>query len=73
MSSLLFVIVMEVLNALILEVDRHELLSALPENAIKHRTLLYTDDLHYCIMICSNSFFFLKGRLNIEPPHMVPI
>jgi hypothetical protein len=44
LSPLLFVIVMDVLNALILEADRHGELTPLPGNNIKHRGSLYADD-----------------------------
>lgn len=43
-SPMLFVIIMEVLNALIREADRCSILSPLPGNCIKHRTSLYADD-----------------------------
>jgi len=37
--------VMEVLNALITEADRHAVLTPLPGNAIKYRASVYADDL----------------------------
>jgi hypothetical protein len=45
LSPLLFVIVMEVLNAMIQEADRVGLLSPLPGNHFGHRMSLYADDL----------------------------
>jgi hypothetical protein len=45
LSLLLFVIVMDVLNALISEADRCRELSLLPGAAIKHRAFVFTDDL----------------------------
>ncbi|XP_066323862.1 uncharacterized protein [Miscanthus floridulus] len=45
LSPFLFVIVMEVLNALIAEADRRALLTTLPGNAIKYRASIYADDL----------------------------
>jgi len=42
---MLFVIVMEVLNALIREADRRQILTPLPRCAIRHRASLYADDL----------------------------
>lgn len=44
-SSMLFVIVMEVLNSLIKEADRRAVLSPLPGQTIVHRASLYADDL----------------------------
>ena len=41
----MFVIVMEVLNALIIEADRQGQLTPLPGNAIRHRASIYADDL----------------------------
>lgn len=41
----LFVIVMDVLNALLLEADRRALLTSLPGNGIKYRASIYADDL----------------------------
>jgi hypothetical protein len=45
LSSFLFVIVMEVLNALIAEADRWAQLTPLPRNAIKFWASIYADDL----------------------------
>ena len=45
LSPFLFVIVMEVLNALIIEADRQGQLTPLPGNAIRHRESIYADDL----------------------------
>jgi hypothetical protein len=45
LSPLLFVIVMDVLNALILEADRRAALHPLPGNVITHRASVYADDL----------------------------
>ena len=45
LSPFLFVIVMEVLNALIIEADRQGQLTPLPGNAIRHRASIYADDL----------------------------
>jgi hypothetical protein len=42
---MLFVIVMEVLNSLIREADRHSAKSPLPGRGIAHRASLYADDL----------------------------
>jgi hypothetical protein len=41
---MLFVMVMEVLNALLREADRQRVLSPLPGNCITHRASLYADD-----------------------------
>jgi exonuclease III len=43
-SPMLFVMVMEVLNALLREADRRRVLSPLPGNCIMHRASLYADD-----------------------------
>jgi hypothetical protein len=45
LSPFLFVIVMEVLNALIAEADHRALLTPLPGNVIKYRASIYADDL----------------------------
>lgn len=45
LSPLLFVIIMDVLNALIEEADRRRALSPLPGQVIKHRASIYADDL----------------------------
>lgn len=45
MSPMLFVIVMEVLNSLIIEVDRRCIFSRLPGTVIQHRASLYANDL----------------------------
>jgi hypothetical protein len=41
----LFIIIMEVLNALIAEVDRRAQVTPLPGNVIRYRTSIYADDL----------------------------
>lgn len=45
LSPFLFIIVMELLNALIAEADRRALLTPLPENGIRYRASIYADDL----------------------------
>ena len=45
MSPMLFVIVMEVLNSLIIEADRRRIFSRLSGMVIQHRASLYADDL----------------------------
>jgi len=45
LSPMLFVIVMEVLNSLIVEADRRRIFSRLPGDAIQQRASLYADDL----------------------------
>jgi len=45
LSPYLFIIVMEVLNALLIEADRRGQLHPLPGNVIKFRTSIYADDL----------------------------
>lgn len=45
LSPLLFVIVMDVLNSLLIEADRRGSLSPLPGDVIKHRASVYADDL----------------------------
>jgi len=45
LSFLLFIIVTEVLNILIVEADRLHVLTPLPGNAMKHRASVYADDL----------------------------
>lgn len=45
LSPFLYIIVMEVLNALIAEADRRAQLTPLPGNAIRYRTSVYADDL----------------------------
>jgi hypothetical protein len=45
LSPFLFIIVMELLNALIAKADRRALLTPLPENGIRYRASIYADDL----------------------------
>jgi hypothetical protein len=45
LSPMLFVIVLEVLNSLIVEADRRRIFSRLPGTVIQHRASLYADDL----------------------------
>ena len=44
-SSMLFVLVMEVLNSLIKKANRRAALSPLPDQVVVHRASLYADDL----------------------------
>jgi hypothetical protein len=60
---LLFVIVMEVLNALVAQADSRGLLWPLPEEVIKHRMSLYVDDLVIFLLHAA------KGGLHL---HSVP-
>ena len=71
LSPYLFIIVMEVLNALLIEVDRQGQLHPLPGNVIKFRTSVYADDLVIFvarapwISLASGRFFsFSRGRLD---------
>jgi hypothetical protein len=64
LSSLLFVLVMEVLNALIHEADCRGIFSPLPEK-IKHRTSIYADDLVIFLMPDTSGFVNLRRMLDL--------
>jgi hypothetical protein len=65
LSPFLFVIVMEVLNALIAEADRTALLTPLPENGIKYRTSIYADDLDIFLAPSEQDFSCIRRILEL--------
>lgn len=64
LSPLLFVLVMEVLNALIHEADRRGIFSPLP-GKIKHRASIYADDLVIFLTPDTSDFVNLRRILNL--------
>jgi hypothetical protein len=65
LSPLLFVIMMDVLNALILEADRRGELTPLPSNNIKHRGSLYADDLVMSLVPTTRDFTCVRQILDL--------
>lgn len=65
LSPLLFVIVMDVLNALISEADRRGELTPLPGNTIKHRASIYADDLVIFLAPTANDFLCIRQLLEL--------
>jgi len=63
LSPLLFIIVMEVLNALITEADRRRVLAPLPGNSIKYRASIYADDLVIFLRPDPNDFTCMRELL----------
>jgi hypothetical protein len=65
LSPLLFVLVMEVLNALLREADRRHQLSPLPGNAIRSRVAVYADDLVVLLAPRAGDFACIRRILDI--------
>jgi hypothetical protein len=65
LSPFLFIIVMEVLNALIAEADRRALLTPLPGNVIKHRASIYADDLVIFLAPSATDFGCIRQILEL--------
>jgi len=65
LSPLLFVIVMEVLNALIAEADRRAALTPLPGNVIKYRASVYADDLVVFLALTPQDFACIRHILEL--------
>jgi hypothetical protein len=65
LSPLLFVIVMEVLNELIVEADRRGILTPLPGNVIKFRASVYVDDLVVFLAPTSQDFSCIREILQL--------
>jgi hypothetical protein len=62
---MIFVIVMEVLNALIKEADRREILTTLPSRSIKHPMSHYADDLMLLLTPKLEDFECIKQVLDL--------
>jgi len=65
LSPLLFVIVMEVLNALFAEADRQGQLTPLPGNTIRYRASIYVDDLVVFLAPCPLDFRCIRQLLKL--------
>lgn len=65
LSPLLFIIVMDVLNALISEADRRSELTPLPGNTIKHRASVYADDLVVFLVPSARDFTYIRQLLDL--------
>lgn len=65
LSPLLFMIVMEVLNALLAEADRRGELTPLPHHNIKHRVSLYADDLVVFLAPTERDFHCVRQILEL--------
>ena len=65
LSPLLFVIIMEVLNALIAEADAQHMLTPLPGNAIKYRASIYADDLVIFLRPHPEDFICIRQLLEL--------
>lgn len=65
LSPLLFVLVMEVLNAMIREADLRGLLSPLPGDHFRHQMLLYADDLVLFLLPKQEDFIYIWAILDL--------
>lgn len=65
LSPLLFVLVMEVLNALVQDADRRGLLSPLLSNHFSHRVSLYADDLVLFLLPKQEDFSCIRAILDL--------
>jgi hypothetical protein len=65
LSPMLFVVVMEVLNAMISEAYQQGLLSPLPGTVMKHRLSIYADDLLMFVMPRQEDFTCIREVLNL--------
>jgi hypothetical protein len=65
LSPFLFIIIMEVLNALITAADRHVVLTPLPGLAIKYRASIYTDDLVIFLAPSVQDFSYIRHILEL--------
>ena len=65
LSPLLFVLVMEVLNALFAEADRQGQLTPLPGNTIRYRASIYADDLVVFLAPCPLDFSCIRQLLEV--------
>lgn len=65
LSPLLFVIIMEVLNALLAEADRRGELTPMPGQCIKHRVSLYADDLVVFLAPSARDFMCVRDILDL--------
>jgi hypothetical protein len=65
LSPLLFVTVMEVLNALITKADRRAALTPLPANVIKYRASVYVDDLIVFLAPAPRDFTCIRHILEL--------
>lgn len=65
LSPLLFVLVMEVLNAMVQDADRRGLLSPLPGNHFSHRVSLYADDLVLFLQPKQDDFSCIRAILDL--------
>ncbi|WVZ82473.1 hypothetical protein U9M48_029730 [Paspalum notatum var. saurae] len=65
LSPLLFVIVMEVLNALFAEADRSGMLAPLPGDVIKYRASIYADDLVIFLTPTATDFSCVRRILEL--------
>lgn len=65
LSPFLFIVVMEVLNALISAADRQAVLTPLPGDAIRYRASIYTDDLVIFLAPSARDFHCIRQILDL--------
>lgn len=65
LSPLMFVVVMEVLNALLMEADRRGVITPPPSAAIKYRASVYADDLVIFVAPKANDFACIHDILRL--------
>jgi hypothetical protein len=65
LSPFCFIIVMEVLNAMITAADRRAVLTPLQGTAIKHHTSIYADDLVIFLVPTANDFSYIRQILDL--------